>query len=311
MEFLLSEAFKPSYFFKPKSEREVSDLLKRYGSRSRIVAGGTGLYEVAHRGLLSDVEALIDITGLGLEYIRKEEQQVCFGACASMASIFRSRELDGLPELGAVRDALSLIQPLQVKNIATVGGAICTALPFFDLPIALISLDSSVVIAPGNREAKLAEFISGYFSVNLEEGEFVREIRTPILSKRGKGRAGSSFQKFALSGDDWALVNCAAFVQLGDPMKLEASKARLCFGGGVGDRPKRASETERRLEGKSLEDESSIKNILDQTLPRDIETISDIRASAEYRMQIAKVIGRRALSSAAKRALEHYADHVS
>jgi CO/xanthine dehydrogenase FAD-binding subunit len=295
----MSQVFKPKEYFRPSTIEETIELLSRHGERAKIVGGGTGIYEVAHRGLLSDVECLVDIELLQLDRISVECSLARIGAATTMAKMMDSSELSQLGELSVLHEALRAIQPLQVKNVATIGGAICTALPFFDLPVALIALDASVKIAPKIREVKVLDFIRGYFSIDLQSGELVTEIILPL--KAQKEVAGSAFEKFALTGDDWALINCGAHVSL-DGNTI--SKARLCFGGGIGEKPKRVREVEKSLEGVRVIDEDGVKNILDQKLFSDLETISDIRASSEYRAHLAKVLGKRSLMRAGRRALE-------
>ena len=112
---------------------------------------------------------------------------------------------------------------------------------------------------------------------------------------------GCSFEKFAITGDDWALVNCGAYVTLNGEA---ISQARLCFGGGIGEKPRRVEGVEKSLEGVRATDIINVKTILDQKLSAELETISDIRASSEYRAQLANVLGRRCLMRAGSGALE-------
>ena len=215
-----------------------------------------------------------------------------------MSSVFESKQLAEYPELSGLFDALRAIQPLQVKNVATIAGAVCTALPFFDLPVSLIAMDADVVISPENRITKLTEFIQGYFSVDLHPGEFVKEVRIPRSHKNGTG--GSAFQKFAITGDDWAIINCGASLKI-EGNKI--SKPRICFGGGVGEKPKRVFQIEKMLHGIRATDEIGIKTVLEESIEKDLETVSDIRASAQYRTNLAKVLGRRTILRAAKIAM--------
>ena len=293
----MSQAFKPKLYLKPESEEQASNYLREHGERSRVIAGGTGIYEVAHRGLLSDVEALIDITKLNLSYVRLESENLRIGACTTMTSIAASEELKSKKEFAVILDSLKVIQPLQVKNVATIAGAICTALPFFDLPVALMALDASVVVAPGGKKIKVSDFIQGYFAVDLSPGEFIREVELPI-EKKG-ALTGSAFQKFSITGDDWALVNCGSSLSVDDSGKI--TRVSLVYGGGVGEKPKRAQKIEKLLVGVRANDEERIKSILDENVAEEVEMVSDIRASSEYRIRLAKVLGRRAVLEAGRR----------
>ncbi|MGI0085702.1 MAG: FAD binding domain-containing protein, partial [Nitrososphaerales archaeon] len=222
----MSLTFKPTSYLRPKTEEELSDLLKNFGERAKIIAGGTGIYEVAHRGLLAEIDVLIDISGLDLSYVSVESESLKIGATTTMSAMARSSELGSRRQFCGIFDALTAIQPLQVKNVATIGGAICTALPFFDLPVSLLSLDAAVRIGPSNSRKKLSEFLLGYFVAALEQGEFVEEIELTLASNRA-----SAFQKFGLTHDDWALINCGVSLSL-DGSRIVGPV--IVFGGGVG-----------------------------------------------------------------------------
>ena len=291
----MSLAFQPNSFLRPRTKEELSKHLKEFGEAAKIIAGGTGIYEIAHRGLLSDVEALIDISGLNLSYVKLEDDSLRIGAATTMSTLFASKDLTRSKALSGIIDALKAIQPLQVKNVATVGGSICTALPFFDLPVALLSLGARVRIGPGGTAKNLSDFIKGYFSVDLERGEFVEEIEIPI----GKKNIASAFQKFALTHDDWALINCGVSISLDENMQIMDSL--IIFGGGVPEKPVRAKSVEQSLLGSRADDESKIKQAFEGEVFKDLEPISDIRSSAEYRGRLAKIIGRRTCVQAISR----------
>jgi CO/xanthine dehydrogenase FAD-binding subunit len=282
----LSLAFKPKSFFKPRTEEELSKYLNEFGERAKIIAGGTGIYEIAHRGLLSDVEALIDISGLNLSYVKSGDGFVKIGGATTMSALASSKEVADRKELCGIIDALEAIQPLQVKNVATIAGAICTALPFFDLPVALLSLRSRVRTFPTGASKELVDFIRGYFTIDLDQGEFVKEIEIPF----GEKNRASAFQKFSITHDDWALINCG--VSISFEKGKEIFDPVVVFGGGVGEKPVRARHVEESLNGLEI-NEAKIKEIFDQEISKDLEPIFDIRSSAEYRLHLAKVIGRR------------------
>jgi CO/xanthine dehydrogenase FAD-binding subunit len=289
----LSSDFRPREYSKPKTEEELSEILRTKQIKARILAGGTEIYELAGRGFLSDVETLVDISGLGWSYVKKDSQSIKLGPSTTMTELVQSAEL-GTRYCGAVVDALKAIQPIQVKNIATIGGAICAGLSFFDLPTALIALDASVRVGPTNRIVNLQDFIQDYFSIGLTPQEFVREVVIPI----GNDSRSSAFTKFALTSDDWAMINCGASLLM-DRGRIR--ELRLVFGGGVGGKPIRASLSEKALEGVKASDED-VKAAIEEQLPSELETTSDTRSSSEYKLGLAKVLGRRTIMAACKRA---------
>ena len=63
--------FKPNLYFTPVNYDELYDVLEKYPDNSRIIGGGTTIYELAHKGLLSDINVLIDLKNLNLINIIK------------------------------------------------------------------------------------------------------------------------------------------------------------------------------------------------------------------------------------------------
>lgn len=268
--------------------------LKSGAGRTRIIGGGTGIYELATRGLLSEVDTLVDITGVGLAYVRRDKRSLKIGAATTMSVLLEAEPLR-IPACGAILDALVAIQPLQVKNVATVGGAICTALPFFDLPTALMATEAVVSIGPATRAEKLQDFVQGYLATNLASHEYVRGVEIP-LDRPGRS---SAFQKFALTSDDWAMINCGVSATLDGHRRIRDPV--VVFGGGVGGKPVRAHGVEKSLEGVEAEDRK-VAEVFGKKLAGDVGTSADMRSSAEYRLELAKVLGRRTTLAACKRA---------
>jgi carbon-monoxide dehydrogenase medium subunit len=249
---------------------------------------------LATRGLLSDVDTLVDITGVGLAYVRRDDRSVRIGAATTMRDLLEADVLR-TSFCGAIIDALVAIQPLQVKNVATIGGAICTALPFFDLPTALMAVEARVHIGPEARVEEFSDFTRGYLATSLAPHEYVREIEIPV-DRLGRS---SAFQKFALTSDDWAMINCSVSVMLDGHRRIR--EPVVAFGGGVGGKPVKAHGVEKSLDGVQADDRI-VAEVFRLKLMGDLETIADMRSSAEYRMELAKVLGRRTTMAACKRA---------
>src|SRR5207245_10302956 len=118
---------------------------------------------------------------------------------------------------------------------------------------------------------------------------------------KSKSKCSSAFSKFSLTGDDWAIINCAASIELDNHGRI--ALANIVFGGGVGEKPVIASMTQAGLHGTDGMDESTIRQIFETNLPNELEPISDIRSSANYRIRLAKVLGRRTVMTACSRIL--------
>jgi len=283
-------------YCRPESSREVVELLGKYGDRAMILGGGTFLHGLVARGLLPKIDALIDLQKLGLSYVKSAGDGLVIGAMATFADLGDADQVKNKPELGAVKDALQY-PPAQIRNMATVGGSIASALPLFDLPVAFMALDGSVTaLGPdGSREIGLHKFFLDYFEHTLHKHEFVTQVRLPALPPG----SASAFLKLETNANDLALLNVGVCVTVDDSEVCR--EARVVVGGGVGKVPVRAVSCEEVLRGQRPSE--ALLNEAADVVSFDLNPVSDHRASAEYRMAMAKVYFRRTLSRAFARRL--------
>lgn len=282
-------------YHNPENEAAVVQLLQKYEDSALIVAGGTFLHGLAARGLLSGVEALIDIQNLELNYITTNSDGVVIGATTRFVQLEENESIGQEPWLGAVKDAISY-PPVQIMNAATVGGSIAASCPFFDLPTSFLALDGAVrAHGPGgSRDIPMEAFFAGLFENCLAPDEFVTAITLPQPALD----SASAFIKLETNANDLAILNAAVALTLDGSNRC--SQARVFVGGGVGETPARAGSAEQVLTGAVIDDETIDKAA--RAAKSDVDPISDHRASAEYRAEIARVLVARALRKAAGRA---------
>jgi CO/xanthine dehydrogenase FAD-binding subunit len=281
-------------FLQPSSHQEVVELLVKHGERALVVGGGTFLHGLLARGVLHQLDVLIDLQNAGLSYVRQERDGLAIGATTTFAELAAAKLVENKPELGAILDALQY-PPAQIRNMATVGGCVASATPLFDLPVAFMSLDSSVrALGPkGSREIGLHKFYLDYFEHVLERTELLTEVLVP----KQPSRSASAFLKLETNANDLALLNVGVRITLDD--KGTCRDARVVVGGGIGKVPVRAVSCEDVLKGQkptlALVKESG------NVVSFDIHPVSDYRTSAKYRSTVAKVFVRRALLRALDR----------
>ncbi len=280
-------------FCLPESGGDVQNLLDKYGDSALLVAGGTFIHGLEARGFLSGTEALIDLRSLGLNTIQSEKKGIRVGATSNFASLEHLPGID-TPAFGALYDALAY-PPAQIKNLATVGGSIAAACPFFDVPAAFQALDSTVAVAGpgGNREIPIDDIYAGMFENSLEQNEYISSLFIP----QQDDRSASAYLKLETNANDLALVGVAVRITLGRKNKI--SDARVVLGGGLNDTFKRSSAAEFVLNGE-LANDDLFQRAAD-AIASDISPISDHRCSAEYRATIGRVYTKRALQRALER----------
>jgi CO/xanthine dehydrogenase FAD-binding subunit len=253
------------------------------------------LFEFEFRGLLSGVTTLIDISRLGLNYVKVDSSGLRIGASTTFTDALNNRQINSAPAFGALADALRAIRPVQVRNMATVGGALSSGLPVLDLPPVSLALGAKVNLAGprGRRTIDVEDYFVGFLETALKRGEFLTEVR--ISSP--PAHTGSAFLKLEINSVDWAILSVATMVTL---HKGKISNARIVLGGGVGAVPKRATEAEAVID-RADPTEDAIRRAAEEA-SNSTEFTNDERASAEYRREISKVLVRDRIVTSIERA---------
>ncbi|MBI1417763.1 MAG: 2Fe-2S iron-sulfur cluster binding domain-containing protein [Limimaricola sp.] len=172
----------------------------------------------------------------------------------------------------------------QVRNAATVGGNIANGSPIGDNPPALIALGATLHLRKGDarREMPLEAFFLDYGKQDRERGEFVEAVTLPLRAP--------SLRCYKLSKrfDQDISAVCGCFNLTIEDGKVTA--ARIAFGGMAGI-PKRAASVEAALLGQAWS-EATVAAAL-PAFEQDFTPLSDMRASAAYRLEAAKGMLRR------------------
>ena len=176
----------------------------------------------------------------------------------------------------------------QVRNQGTIGGNIGSASPIGDLPPLLIALDASITLQKGDdvRTLALEDHYLGYRQTTLKSGEFIRSVSIPFPA------AESHFSVHKISkrtDDDISSVCLAVHLSMHNGV---VNNARLAFGG-MAATPVRAKDAEDRLNGTEFSQASVLQ--AQQAIAMELKPLSDARASAAYRLQVAQNLLQRVL----------------
>ncbi len=168
-----------------------------------------------------------------------------------------------------------------IRNAGTMGGNVANGSPIGDAAPVLMALDALIELRCGEvtRRMPLADFYTGYMRNELAPGEFVQGMAVPLAALQKQVRAYKISKRFDC---DISAV-CAGFV-----IELEGDTVthiRLAFGG-MAATVKRASATEAAILGRAW-DQQAI-DAAKAAMLQDFEPLSDMRASAAYRMQVAQ-----------------------
>ena len=278
-------------FYEPKSIPEAVRLLRRGAGRTRVVAGGTDIAVQADRS----IRFLIDIRRLGLDYIRRKGSGWVIGATTTMTALEECPAIQILAN-GILSRAASTCGSVQIRNMATLGGNLANASPAAETAPPLLVLDARVILAGtrGRRRVPLREFFSGPGKTILN-GALLVEIEIPPVPRGG--RTGWSFQKVGRIESDIAVVNASAVLQVDRARRCTWARIAL---GAVAPTPMRARKTEEMLLGQAVD--AGLLDRVSEAVVSEVHPITDVRASAEYRREMSRVLVQRALRECAEHA---------
>ena len=287
----------PAYdLYIPTDLPDALSYLDDYGETTSVIARGTDLLPRIRRRQFPAVN-LLDISGLEkeLRYIRNEDGFFRVGALTRVADLLETPLLG--KELELIREAGRKFGDPQIRNMATVGGNVCSASSSEDLIPVFLALDARVKLssAKGDRSIHMKDFILGKRTVSRKNGEILSQVEFRSLPPN----TGSGFEKMGRRNIlIIALVNEALVLTMEDDRET-IREARLALNRVAGRLPARASATEESLAGKRLTPETI--SAAQGTLARELALKTDFRASGDYRLEIAKVYLKRLLELCAFR----------
>lgn len=259
----------------PTSTDELAKLLLM-DPLAKIVAGGTDLaLEVTQRH--REIAPLIDISQVAdMKNIIETDDQIILGANVPLSDCYDILK-KYYPDFGAMLDRFA---SQQIRNLGTLGGNIANASPIGDTPPLLIALGADITLRRDieSRTLPIERAFMGYKKTAVLPSEFIEKISIP------KPNGPSEFRAYKVSkrlGDDISTV-CGGF-NIGIENGIVTS-ACIAFGG-MAEIPKRARHCEKKLVGNSWSHETINEAI--HALDSDFSPISDLRASAAYRREIA------------------------
>ncbi len=260
--------------YAPASAGELADWYLAHPDAT-LVAGATDVGLWVTKGLMDLPEVAFLHACEDLQTIERRNGAFLVGAGVTIQRL-RAVVADNHPTFA---ELLRRFASEQVRGAATIGGNIANGSPIGDAPPALIAMGARLHLRRGTarREIALEDFFIDYKKQDRSPGEFVEAVSFPDnvpdlacykLSKR-------------FDQDISAVCGCFNITRKGS--KIET--ARIAFGGMAGI-PKRAAAVEAALTGRSW-NIATISAAL-PAFARDFVPMSDMRASADYRLKAAE-----------------------
>ena len=282
--------------YEAESIADAVRLLQEH-PQAQVIAGGSDVLVQMREGKRAGAE-LVSIYGLDeLRGVTMEEDgTIRIGSLTSFSHITKNPFIQKY--IGVLGEAVDLVGGPQIRNIGTIGGNTCNGVTSADSASTLFAWDALVELTgPGGvREIPIRDFYIKAGKVDIRPGEIQTAILIPKESY--EGYAGYYIKYAMRNAMDIATLGCSINVKLSEDRK-RFTDLRIAYGV-AGPVPMRAVRAE--AEGRGLEvTEENIEKISDTVL-EDVNPRDSWRASKAFREHISKVLCRRVLKEAARRA---------
>ena len=262
-------------YFSPKNIKELRKIIS-YNPNAIFLSGGTDL-SLNVTKQRKDINNIISLNSIKeLKFIKEKNDIVEVGAATPLIE-FEQFIKKYYPDFNSI---LKRYGSVQIRNVGTIAGNIATASPIGDTLPLLLSLDAKIVLQKNSKQTVLPlnKFFISYRKTKLKKGQFIHSIIIPILKR-------NIFKAYKISkrvDDDISSV-CASFNL--EVINKKIKNIKIAYGG-MAAIPKRAINCEKILINSSLSEESF--NKAKKYLEKDFAPINDMRASKNYRMEVAK-----------------------
>jgi len=267
-------------YYKPSSLREALDLLDKLDDH-KILAGGTDLLNDLRIGRYKP-RNIIDINDVDeLRYIQLVDNNALkIGSLTRLQELLENNIIREKAPL--LREAIYSMASWQIRNLATIGGNLCNASPAADTAPPLLVYNAELVVASkgGERRISIHEFFRGPRATVLRSNELLKEIVVPL-----ENGYGYSFIKYGRRNSfTLSIVSVASLVKVEDNRFIDI---RIALGS-VAPTPVRAHSVEKQLLNKRVSREIIME--ASKKVINDINPITDVRATAEYRRKLSTIL---------------------
>jgi carbon-monoxide dehydrogenase medium subunit len=271
---------------RPTTLVEATKYLADHPGTVRVLAGGTDLVawlrdDAIAPDLVVDIKEIPDLHDLKLE-----GNTLHIGSLVTFTDLIESDLVkEHAPLLAEMAETVA--SP-GIRNRATMVGNICSAVPSCDAGPVLLAYDTTVHLTgpDGSRSVDINDWFVGLRKTAKTDDEIVTHL---TIELRNHGGIYVKLMRYA--GEDLAQAAVAIVV-------YPDHDYRVAFGA-VAPTPFRCAQIENTLRGNELSDDLIAEVVA--MVPDEISPITDMRATAEYRTHISKVMVKRGLVAAVER----------
>lgn len=254
----------------------IDDAVAQFakGTESKFLSGGQTLLPVMKQRLAApsdviDVAKIKDMIGIDVS-----GDTVTIKAATTHYDVAQSDAVQ--KAIPALAHLASMIGDPAVRHRGTIGGSLANNDPAADYPAAVLALGATV--KTNKRSIAADDYFKGLFTTALEDGEMITAVSFPIPAKAGYAKFPNPASRFALTG---------VFVA-----KTKSGDVRVTATGASQSGVMRVAPIEQALKANWAA--SALDSV---TIPAS-GLLADIHGSADYRANLVKVMGQRAVTAA-------------
>jgi CO/xanthine dehydrogenase FAD-binding subunit len=281
-------------YLQPASLAEALELKANLGPAARFIAGGTDVMVLARASRL-EFDALISLRRAEeLKGVRAEGESIVIGGGATLSELLAHETVRR--ELPALHEALTVMGCTQMRNLATVGGNVMSAVASGDTIPPLMAAGATCRLAgpAGQRTVPLADFFAGPRATAAQPDELLLALEAP----RPASGSGAAFHKLGRRAAlDLAVVSLAVHLEAAPDGTIAKARAAA---GAVGPTPLRLPSAEKALAGRRPGQELFAR--AGEAALADCSPWDDVRASKWYREEMIQTLLPRVCARAWERA---------
>ena len=276
----------PFNYLRPNDMGELLEALTQYGSKAKLIAGGTDL-TIALKLRSIHPETIIDLSRLRptLSGITLTKNSLRIGAMTTYTELELNPNVKRFAR--ALSEAASQVGTYQIRNLGTIGANLANGSPAADTAPPLITLSAKVKLQAksGERTMPVEDFFTGVKKTAIRPDEVITSIEIP------QAQGVSSYWMRAAKRNE-NVISVVSVAVASEVKSNDFGNSRIALGA-VAPTPILAKKSSEKLTGSPITEEAI--DAVAKTAGDESRPITDVRASAEYRRQLVRVLTKRSI----------------
>lgn len=281
-------------FHRPTTIQEALELRNKYQENGTFMVGGTEIIPCM-KALVMTPDHIISLKYIDdMKYIKfVEGEGIHIGPSTTLSTVEHNDVVK--KKYPSLAKAIHSMSNTAMRNVSTIAGNICFAVPSADTAPPLLTLEAELTIksVEGERKVSILDFFTGVRKTVLKPNEMITDLFIPEPDEHAYV---NYYKNPTRKAQDLAVAGAATYIVVDEEGICKDVRIAM---GAVARTPLRAPDSEKMLLGNKLTEEI-IEAAAEHAASVECSPISDIRASADYRRELIRLSIRDGLVMALK-----------